>query len=84
MMVHLTIKFFVEIYKTLIPSTNWGISNDDQHIIEHLQLEDTSKGSTIKKEQHEALLQAPVSDENLKFRDPLSNCIIRLENHFGL
>ena len=29
-------KFSVEICRLLIPSTNWRISNDDQHIIEHL------------------------------------------------
>ena len=40
-------KFSVEICRSSIPSTNWWISNDDQHIIEHLQFEDTSKGSII-------------------------------------
>ena len=67
-----------------IPSTNWRISNDDQHVIEYLQSGETSKGSIINEEQHEALMQALVSDENSEFRDPLSNHIIRMENHFGL
>jgi hypothetical protein len=29
--------FYVEICRLSIPSTSWRISNDDQHIIEHLQ-----------------------------------------------
>jgi hypothetical protein len=53
----------------LIPSTNWRISNDDQHIVEHLQLKNTSKGSIINEEQHEALLQDLVSEEKPKFSD---------------
>ena len=61
-------KFDVETCKPLIPSTNWRITNDDQHI---------SKGSIINEEQHEALLQDPVSDQNLELQD-------LLENHFGL
>ena len=77
-------KFSIEICRPLIPSTNWRISNDDKLIIEHLQSEYISKGSIINGEQHEALLQAPISDEKPKFRDSLSNHIIRLENHFGL
>ena len=48
--------FFVVIHRPSIPSTNWRISNDDQHILEHLQSKDTSKGSIINEEQHEALL----------------------------
>ena len=68
----------------MIPSTIWRISNDDQHIIEHLQSEDTYKGSMINEEQHEAPLQAPVADEKPKFIDPLSNHIIKLENHLDL
>ena len=77
-------KFSIEICRPLISSTNWRISNDDQHILEHLQSKDTPKGSIINKEQHEALLQAPVSDEKPELRDILSNHIIRLESHFGL
>ena len=77
-------KNFVEICRPLIPSTNWRISNDDQHNIEHLQSKYTSKGSIINEEQHEALLQALVSYEKPKFKDPLSNHIIRLDNHLAL
>ena len=49
-------KFSIETYRPLIPSTNWRNSNDDQHILEHLLSKDASKGSIINKEQHEALL----------------------------
>ena len=77
-------KFSVEICRPSIPSTNWRISNDDQHIIEHLQSQDTSKGLIINEEQLESLLQAPILYENPEFRDPLSNHIIRLENHSSL
>ena len=77
-------KFVVEIHRPLIPNTNWRISNEDQHVIEHLQSEDTCKGLIINKEQHEALLHAPISDEKPELRDLLSSHIIKLESHFGL
>ena len=77
-------KLYVEICRLLIPSTNWRISDDDKHIVEHLQSRDTFKGSIINEKQHEALIQAPISDEKDKFRDPSSNHIIKFENHFGL
>ena len=70
-------KFSAETYRPLIPSTNRRISNDDQHVIRHLQSGHTSKGSIINEEQHEALLQAPISDQNYEIQD-------LLENHFGL
>ena len=50
--------FFVEACRPLIPNTNWRISNYYQHVIEHLQSRETSKGSIINEEQHEAFLQA--------------------------
>ena len=50
------IKFYVETCRPLIPNTNWRISNDDQHLIEHLQSRETSKVSIINEEQHEAFL----------------------------
>ena len=77
-------KFSIETCRPFIPSTNWRISNDDQHILEHLQSKHTSKGSIINEQQHEALLQAPVSDEKPELIDLLSNHIIRLESHFDL
>ena len=49
-------KFSIETCWPLIPSTNWRNSHDDQHILEHLQLGETPKGSIINKEQHEALV----------------------------
>ena len=49
-------KFSIDICRTLIPSTHWRISNDDQHIKEDLQSRFTSKGSIINEEQHESLL----------------------------
>jgi hypothetical protein len=55
-------------YRPLIPTTDWINLNNDQH---------TSKGSIINKEQHEALFQAPVSDQNFEIE-------YLLENHFGL
>ena len=39
-------KFSVETCRTLIPNTNCRISNNDQNVIEHLQLGETSKGTT--------------------------------------
>ena len=63
-------KFSIEISKSSITSTNWRISNENQHTTEHLQSKDTSKGSIINEEQHEAFLQALVSYENPKFKDP--------------
>ena len=80
----IVMNFFVETCRPLIPSTYWTISNDDQHIGEHLLSKYTSKGQIINEEQHVALLQAPISDEKTELRDLLSNYIIRLERHFGL
>jgi hypothetical protein len=77
-------KFSVENCRHLIPCTNWRISNDDQHTLEHLQSKYTSKGSINNEEQHEALLQAPVSDEKPELRGLLSNHIIMLKSHFNL
>ena len=77
-------KFSIEICRPLIPSTNWTISNDDRHIMEHLQSQYTSKGSIFNEEQHESLLQDLVSYQKLELRYPLSNHIIKLENHFNL
>ena len=62
------IKFDVDNGKTLIPSTDWRNSNNDRH---------TSKGSIINEEQHEAPLQALVSNQNSEIQD-------LLENHFDL
>ena len=64
----INMKLDVETCKHLIPSTDWRNLNNDQH---------TSKGSIINKEQHESLLQAPVSDQNFEIQN-------LLENHFGL
>ena len=61
-------KFFVETYRPLIPSTNWRNSSDDRHI---------SKGSIINEKQHEVFLQVLLSNQNSKIQD-------LLENHFGL
>ena len=52
----------------LIPGTGWRNSNDHRH---------TFKGSIINEEQHEALLQALVSDQHSEDKNIL-------ENHFGL
>ena len=49
-------KFDDETCSPLIPCTNGRISNDDQHVIRHLQSGHTSKGSVINEEQHEVLL----------------------------
>jgi hypothetical protein len=70
-------KFVVETCGPLIPSTNERISNDDQHVIRHLQLGHASKGSIINEKQHEVLLQALVSNKKSEIQD-------LLENHFGL
>ena len=51
------IKFDVGNGRPLIQSTDWRNSNNDRH---------TSKGSIINDEQHEALLQALVSNQNSK------------------
>ena len=51
-----------------IPCTNWINSNDDWY---------TSNGSMIKEKQHEAFLQALVSDQNSEMQ-------YLLENHFDL
>ena len=67
-------KFFVETCRPLIPRR---ISNDDKHVIRHLQLGHTSKGSIINKKQHEVLLQDLVSYQNIEIQNIL-------ENHFGL
>ena len=64
----INMKFDVETCRFLIPSTDQRNSNNDHH---------TSKGSIINEEQHEALLQAPVSNKNLELQD-------LLENHFSL
>ena len=40
-------KFSIETCKSLIPTTNWRNSNDEQH---------NSKGSIINKEKHESFL----------------------------
>ena len=68
-------KFYVQICRPLIPSTDWRNSNDDQHI---------SKVSIVNEEQNESFLQDPVSDEKPELGDLLSNHIIKLESHFGL
>ena len=70
-------KTFAETCRTLIPTTNWRISNNDQHVIRHLQSRHTSKGSIVNEKQHEVLLQAIVLDQNSEIQDIL-------ENHFGL
>ena len=62
------IKFDVDTCRSLIPSTDWRNSNDDRH---------TSKGSVINEKQHEAFLQASLSDQNTEIQN-------LLENHFGL
>ena len=77
-------KFYVETCRPLIRSTNWRNSNYEQNALEHLQSKDTSTGSIINEEQHEYLLQAPVSHEYPELIYFLSNHSIRLENHFGL
>jgi hypothetical protein len=61
-------KFDVETCRPLIPSTDWGNSNDDQY---------TSKGSIINEKQHKVLLQVLVSNQNFKM-------LYLLENHFDL
>ena len=62
------IKFDVDNGRPLIPSIDWRNSNNDRH---------TSNGSIINEEQHEALLQALVSNQNFEIQD-------LLENDFGL
>ena len=54
--------------RPLIPSTDWRNSNDDRY---------NSKGSIINEKQHEAFLQALVSDQNYEMK-------YLLENHFSL
>ena len=49
------LKFSIETCRPLIPSTDWINSNNDRY---------TSNGSMIKEKQHEAFLQALVSDQN--------------------
>lgn len=66
---YIDMKFDVETCKPLIPSTDWRISYDDQCDFEHLQSKYTSTGSIINEEQHEAFLQAPVSDQNPELQD---------------
>ena len=58
-------KFDVETCRHLIPCTDGRNLNDDQH---------TSKGSIINEVQHEAFLQALVSEQNPNYSN-------RLENH---
>ena len=62
------IKLDVETCRPSIPSTDWRNSNNDRH---------TSKGLVINEKQHEAFLQALVSDQNSEMQ-------YLLENHFGL
>jgi hypothetical protein len=70
--------FFAETCRpNLIPCTNGRNSNDDQHVIRHLQLGHTSKGPVINEKQHEVFLEALVSYQNRELQD-------LLENHFGL
>jgi hypothetical protein len=57
----------------LIPNTNGRISNDDQHVIRHLQSGHTSKGSIINEERHEVFLQVLVSDQNSEIQDLSEN-----------
>ena len=73
----INMKYDVETCRPLISSTNGRISNDDQHLIRHLKLGHTSKGSIINEEQNEFPLQDLVSDQNSKIQD-------LLENHFSL
>ena len=53
-----------ETCRPLIPFTDWRNSNDDRY---------TSNGSMIKEKQHEAFLQALVSDQNFKMQYLLEN-----------
>ena len=62
------LKFAIETSRLSIPSTDWINSNNDRC---------TSKGSIINEKQHEAFLQALVSDQNSEMK-------YLLENHFGL
>jgi len=62
------IKIDDETCRPLIPFTDWRNSNVDRY---------ASNGSMIKEKQHEAFLQALVSDQNSKMK-------YLLENHFGL
>jgi HD superfamily phosphohydrolase len=61
-------KFAIETCRPSIPSTDWINSNNDRY---------TSKGSIIKEKQHEAFLQALVSNQNFEMQ-------YLLENHFDL
>ena len=61
-------KFNVENFRSLMPSIDWRNLNDERH---------TFKGSIVNEKQHEALVSAPVSYQNLELQ-------YILENHFGL
>ena len=80
-------KFSVElIYRSSIPDniTNWRVFEDDEQIINFLHSKDTFKGSVIDDEQHEALLQASVSDEKFEHSNGMPKNIIRMEKLFDL
>ena len=61
-------KLHIKRCRPSIPSIDWRNSNDDRH---------SSNGSMIKEKQHEAFLQALVSDQSSEMK-------YLLENHFGL
>ena len=80
-------KFSVElIYRPLIPDNikNWRVFEDDEQIINFLHSEDTFKGLVIDDEQHEALLQASVSEEKPEHSNIIPKNIVRLEKLFDL
>ena len=78
-------KFSIElIYRPLNLDNimNWRIFDDGEHIINFLHSEDTFKRSVIDDEQHEALLQASASEDNLEYSNVMPKNIIRLEKSF--
>ena len=80
-------KFYVElIYRPSIVDniTNWRVFEDNEQIIIFLHFEDTFKGSVIDNEQHEALLQALVSEEKLEHSNTMPKNIVRLEKFRSL
>ena len=64
--------------------TNWRIFEDDEQIISVLHSADTFKGSIIDGEQHETLLQASTSKDNLECRNIMPKNIIRLKKLFDM
>ena len=80
-------KFSVELIdmsSILVNITYWMIFEDDEQIINFLHSEDTFKGSIIKDEQHEAILQTSVSEDKLEYSNAMPKNIIRLEKLFDL